>query len=514
MTATLTTNSPLEELSDWPGPRPRVASWNPFVDRPIGDDTLFGRALDLCATADLYLDPWEEVTLRVWLGVRPDRHDKWAHRRCGLIVPRQNGKGVVLEARELVSLFLLDDDPLIVHSAHEFKTAEEAFGRLATLIEDSPLRKQLKPGGSRPGITTGRGQEGIKLKNGRRIRYVSRSRRSVRGFTDVSLLIWDEAMMALLPAAVGAAAPTQNQSINPQSIYTATAGNDESEVLADLRDQGIVGRPRLAFIEYSAGEPDDHQGENVELDNMAEAYRANPAMHAINPLTGEPRITEETILDLREDLDEENFAREILGVWWVGKRVSVINPDVWHDLAGESKPGETVAFAVDVPPERDKASVAVASIRPDGKRHWELVRRDNGTHWVVDELVRLDQKWAAAWVAVDPSSPAASLIDEIKVALEKQKVPVLPVRGSELKAACGQFLDNIDPEMTVVHRSYEAELASAVDALRKREYPEGGFTFLRRDTNSDISPVMALVLASYALGKPSKRKKRSGKAMF
>lgn len=508
-------NSPLEDLSDWPEPKPRVASWSPFVDRPIDDDSLFERALDLCATAGLYLDPWEEITLRIWLGGNPERPDKWAHRRTGLIVPRQNGKGVVIEARELVSLFLLDDDPQIIHSAHEFKTAEEAFERLATLIEDSPLRKRLKPGGRRPGIKTGRGQEKIVLRDGRRVRYVTRSKRSVRGFTDVSLLIWDEAMMGLSPAAVGAAAPTQNQSINPQSVYTATAGNDESEVLAGLRDAGFEGRPRLAFVEYAAGEPDDHNGENVDLDDMAEAYRANPAMHAVNPDTGEPRITEETIRDLREELDEEQFAREILGIWWVGKRVSIIDPDHWQNLIGESKAEDPVAFAVDAPPEKEKVSIGVAGYRDDGRIHLELVEYRSGTAWAVPRLVELAKKWKPAWVAVSPGGPAGSLVDEITQALEDSKVPVLTVGGGDLKQACGSFLDRVNEEQFVVQKSEHVNvLASAVDALRKREYPEGGFVFHRRDTESDISPVMALALASYALGKPSKVKPRSGEARF
>lgn len=510
-------SSPLEELNDWPEPKPRVASWDPFVDRPGRVDSLFEEAQDLWATAGLELDPWELMVLRIWLGGRPENPDKWAHRRSGLIVSRQNGKGVCLEARELVSLHLLTNDPLIVHSAHEFKTAEEAFERLATIHEDSPLRKQLKPGGARPGVKTGRGQESIRLKNGRRIRYVSRSRRSVRGFTDVGLLVWDEAMMQLKPEAVGAAAPTMNASVNPQSIYTATAGNDESEVLAELRSQGIEGRERLAYVEYAAGETDDHTGENVDLDDMAEAYRANPAMHVVNPETGEPRISEETILDLREELDEEQFAREILGIWWQGKRVSIIDPDHWQDRATDSEwTGETaLAFAVDMPPERDRASIGVAASMPDGSKIWELVAHQKGTKWATAELVRLAKKHKPAWVAVAPNSPAGSLIDEVAVELEDAKIPVYRVQGVEVKAACGLFLDDVTEEQASWYDGeYGHVLASAVDALRKREFPEGGFVFHRRDTAADISPVMALALASYALGKPAKKKQYSGKAVY
>ena len=66
------------------------------------------------------------------------RGGKWAAFEVGLIVARQNGKGTVLEALELAALFLFPDVRLILHSAHEFKTAQEAFLRVRALIEDNP----------------------------------------------------------------------------------------------------------------------------------------------------------------------------------------------------------------------------------------------------------------------------------------------------------------------------------------------------------------------------------------
>src|SRR5512135_2349968 len=77
-------------------------------------------AVDLAASAGLTLDDWQAYSLDVALGERRD--GKWSAFEVGLVVPRQNGKGGVLEARELAGLFLFDER-LILHSAHEFKTA-------------------------------------------------------------------------------------------------------------------------------------------------------------------------------------------------------------------------------------------------------------------------------------------------------------------------------------------------------------------------------------------------------
>ena len=63
-------------------------------------------AVELAQMAGLDLDPWEAWVLEQSLGERED--GKWAAFEVGLICPRQNGKGTVLEARELAGLFLLE----------------------------------------------------------------------------------------------------------------------------------------------------------------------------------------------------------------------------------------------------------------------------------------------------------------------------------------------------------------------------------------------------------------------
>lgn len=51
------------------------------------------------------LDPEQELVLEGALGVRED--GKWQTREVGLNMPRQNGKGEILLARELFGLFEL-----------------------------------------------------------------------------------------------------------------------------------------------------------------------------------------------------------------------------------------------------------------------------------------------------------------------------------------------------------------------------------------------------------------------
>jgi phage terminase large subunit-like protein len=89
-------------------------------------------ACELAAMAGLEMDPWQQFAIHNALGERPD--GKWAAFEVGIEVPRQNGKGGILETFGLAGLFLLGEQ-LIIHSAHEFATAEEALERMSQIIE-------------------------------------------------------------------------------------------------------------------------------------------------------------------------------------------------------------------------------------------------------------------------------------------------------------------------------------------------------------------------------------------
>jgi hypothetical protein len=190
-------------------------------------------AVELAASAGLILDPWQELVLEGALAEAPD--GRWAAPEVGLIVPRQNGKGGILEARELAGLFLFDEQ-LILHSAHEFKTAAEAFRRLLSLIQNTPdLDRRVNR------VRTSHGDEGIELVGGQRLRFVARSTGSGRGFTG-DCIILDEAYN-LSSAGMSALFPTMAAIRNPQLWYTSSAPlpRQESDTLRRLCKRGRDG---------------------------------------------------------------------------------------------------------------------------------------------------------------------------------------------------------------------------------------------------------------------------------
>lgn len=465
--------------------RPRVELVPSSVDCQADDAAFFASSYGLTP------DPWQLHVLEGWLAERSD--GKWAGARAGLAVPRQNGKNAVLEIRELYGIVALGER--FLHTAHEVKTARKAFQRLSGFFDNERQWPELAALVKE--IRRTNGQEAIVLTNGGSVEFVARSRGSGRGYT-VDVLVCDEAqeltdehLEALLPTI--SSAPTGN----PQTILTGTPPppGSTAEVFARMRsDAHSEASDRLVWHEWSAGE-------DYDPDDPEEWARNNPSLGA--------RLHEEVVLTEREQMSDDGFARERLGVWDTNRRHAVIDPDLWASLAdGQSEPGEVVAFAVDIPPERKSAAIAIASLRADGVMHVELTEKEKnpGTAWVPDRLVELVARWGGS-VVLDPASPAGSLIP----ALTRAGVEPILIGTRELTQGCGAFYDLVAQKK--LRHLNQAPLNIAVDAGRKRSVGDS-WAWHRRDTSADISPLVAATLAAHQASKAPTTKKRSGRAAF
>src|SRR4051794_17417401 len=81
---------------------PRV-SLVPEFSESTGEEVV-----DLCAEVGLDLDPWQQHVIVNAMGERAS-DQKWAAFEVGVVVPRQNGKGGIIEARTLGGLYLLSE---------------------------------------------------------------------------------------------------------------------------------------------------------------------------------------------------------------------------------------------------------------------------------------------------------------------------------------------------------------------------------------------------------------------
>jgi len=468
-------------------------------------------AIELAESAGLYLDDWEKLCLILGLGETDQ--GKWAAFLVALIVARQNGKGSILEALELFWLFGTGE-MLIGHSAHEYRTAMEAFRRILALITNTDaLRKKVKK------VINANGEEGIELLTGQRLRFIARSKGAGRGFT-FHKMVWDEAY-ALSREQQDAQLPTMSAVPNPQIWVTSSPPltSETGEVMFQIRKSALALGSRLTFLDYGlAGSLDSL--EEIDLDDREGWKRANPAEAIRTPAWPDGRISIETMERERAAMGDAGFARERLGIWPpdLTQGFSVISKEQWEAMFDPASGSDAAplsgrpVLSVDISPRNQgvvTSSIGLASFREDGKRHVELIKRASGSSWLVPDLIKLAKKIDAIAIVIDPGSPAGSILAELESAVaeevERERMEedlIVTMAARDVAQAFGMIYDAANGREQSVTHIGQSELTIAVGGGVKRPVGDG-HAWDRRTAMTDLTPLVSVTHALWGLAKIS-----------
>jgi hypothetical protein len=463
--------------------RPRVLHV-PAYSTSAGDE-----AIDLAASAGLILDPWQQFVLRNALGERAD--GRWSAFEVGLSVARQQGKGAVLEARELFGLVLAGEKQ-IVHTAHELKTSMKHFKRLIKLFEASDdLRRRVRK------VINSNGKEGLEMVNGAVLECLARTKNAGRGFTG-DLVVLDEAY-ALTDEQMAASMPTMLAVDNAQVWYTSSPPLDavSGRVLMKVRDRGESGKAaRLAWFDYGLPGNLDEIDE-MDLDDRESWQAALPSMRS-------GRVRDENVQVMRDSLSESDFAREILGIW--PKRVEgtgVIDLDLWKSLAttpAESGRPAQLMFAVNVARDRSFTTIAAVGPQDDGRLQCQIVAYKRGTDWVLDRMIELRDAWNPKLWIIEDKGPNASLwaavlerggFDEAEDREEPERGDVVAPWANDVVAGYGLFVDALVEKRLAHFR--DKPLETAVNGAVTRSLGNG--TTWDDKGPVEVSPLKAITNA-------------------
>jgi hypothetical protein len=426
---------------------------------------------------------------------------------------RQNGKGSILEARQLGGLFVMHRE-FQLHTAHLYDTSLRHFTRIERLIVDTPdLAQQVHK------ISHSHNEEGIILKQvptlvvgsgnvrkGRwpELRFKARTSGGGRGFTGDDLY-FDEAMI-LNPAAIAAIVPTKSARVNTQQWYTGSAGDEDSVVLGQLRRRALDAldgkreERRMYFAEWS-------------IDETLGYDREDPG----SMIPGEP-VAWGCMLDAYEILEDElpafprdeEYDRERLGVgrYPADPEESRLIPKTLVEAMRiprdsprytRTPPGP---FALGIAVRPDRSWSAISVVWRDGDTDvLDVIDHRRGTRWLKRRVRKLRAKWGDRIVAVviDDHGPGKNLIEEFEAEDDDGgPVEVNPVGLDEYGDATAALYDDMtEPgEVNVAHRGHRA----LVEAMAGAEPRSVGERWVwKRRGSTDITPLEAGTLARHGL---------------
>lgn len=468
-------------------------------------------AIELAESIGGDLDEAQCLSLETMMGRRKD--GTWAASQYGEAESRQNGKGDIIQWRELFGASIMAEP--IIHTAHEYPTANKAFLRIEPyFLNFDELRRGVKK------VRYAHGDQGIELLNGGSISYKARTGGGGRGFDGIAVVVYDEAQHAQ-EEHMAASSPTMAVHPNPQAIFAGSAGLATSVVWWKMRKRALLAvarakaglpsiDPRFAFSEHTA--------EQIWCDVTGKIERGprpgplNRAAWAMaNPAYG-VRISDDFLLSQLGLLGDDLFLREHCGVWDVPLDDRQTQPtklpaDEWLATGVTRKRkidrGEvTVAYDVDKDGQWSSISVGAGSLQAP---YVEVIEHRQGVGWLPARLVELVKRWEPTvakgddrviGIGCNGAGPAGGQVGSILATFAASGVGchILQMNSNEYKQACGGFYtDVIEGRLKRPAKGQGPLDVAAADAA---ERPLGdAWAWDRRNATVPVSPLVGATIA-------------------
>lgn len=525
--------------------------------RELTPETSLGfHVIDFAAKVLLVeLLPWQKWLLVHMLELRPDNTLRF--RTVIVLVARQNGKSTLSQVVALWFLYVYGI-ALVIGTAQDLDVAEEIWqGAVDMVLEEDDFEQPVRPDlhamvkkvvqiNGKRSLVIDR-PEGGQGAPQRRYKVKAANRRAGRSLSG-DLILLDELREHQSWDAWGAITKTTMARDMALILCLSNAGDATSIVLRYLRKlcHAVLGDPdgvnaaddpsTLLPTEEDLEDLNDVDVEDVGFEEDDDSlaifeWSAPPGCDVwdrdgwayANPSLGYT-ITERTIASAARTDPEWVFRVEVLCQWSEGSLSGPFPPGSWEASAdgpddtgqGGSKrdPDSEVALCVDVSWDRSTSWIGLASWRPDGLVHVELIAQRHHTDWVIPWLNSLERSQVvrdAPVVIQEKGAPASSLIDE----LEESGRTVVRWGGSDLGGASGKFYDRVassmprhdrddvdlaDDEVPTIqlrHRNQPALNLAAGSAVTK---PLGDtWVWDRRRSPVDAAPLIAITGAVWLL---------------
>lgn len=434
--------------------------------------------------------PWQQDVLDVACEIDPATGKFW-YREVVVIVPRQAGKTSMSRGKITHRCITTPRAP-VLYTAQDRNMARRRLEKsFLEPLTDSPFAAFLAPPqpgrGGKTGWDGANGREKVKFANGSEIFIIAAQKKTAGHGDTLPEAHLDEYFAQVDGRLEQAIGPTMITVPGSQRWVTSAAGDETS---APLWAKVEAGRARVlegvesrtCYFEYSAA---------------VGADRTDPDEIAANHPAVGFTIDVEDILAEQVTMDAAGPAewnRAYFG-WWpsASERPWVIPKAAWRDRYVEPDDvdwsGEPV-WSIDVSPERDAASIALAAAGRSGRIWLETVAHADGETWLVPHLRKLRSAFGGDQVAVDGAGPAAALTPE----LESEGFTVHRLSLRQKADACGA-LHRAALAGTIEHGG-DPTLDGALAGAAKR-FSGDAFVWARGASLVDITPLYGVTLARW-----------------
>lgn len=442
-------------------------------------------ATEALRAAGVELFEWQAEVLDQWLEV--DDEDRLTRQTAALIVPRRNGKSLLIVARILFGMLFLDEHR-VTYTAHRMDTAREVFDSFRAVLRHPRLSPLVAK------VSLAHGKEAIELSNGARFTIRTRTAAGGRGL-ETDLLVFDEALI-LDPESIAALTPLTAKAAargRGQILFASSAGSldEESSILLGLRDRGrdLDGQESESFAYHEwAAERDDDPAE------PATWRKANPSL-------GTAILTESFLAEARSRMSVEAFATEHLGVWAAAGDLPAIDPARWAELVAETMPerdpDSSLWMSFDLAPDRTAARI-LGFYRSEGRIVVSVIDS-------ITDPAGLDGDLFAQRVLgqAETFDPDVIAFDRLTGAHVEQvlasygwKTRLRPIAGAKMSNGLATLTARVKLG-TLVHDGH-TDLAADLSRAIARPFGDGASILARKATNSGtIAGAVALAAGMF-----------------
>lgn len=438
------------------------------------------------------LFPWQKWFLKHCLELLPDGSPRF--KTIVLMVARQNGKTACVQILTLWKMYMRDAK-LTLGTAQKEDTAKEIWRDCLEIAQSIPYLASEIP--QRGGVTGTNGSIQFKLRSGARYKVGTANRKGGRSLSVDGFVIIDELREQTNWEAWAALTSTVKAKKTGQVMAMSNAGDAASVVLRTLREKNLKAiedgtANRVGHFEYSAPE-------GCDIDDRDGWAEANPS------LGWNEALTEDVIAASMEADPEDVFRIEQMCQWWTRSASSIFPGDTWvekldpHSFITDDSPLVLSVAAYQKEGTIGRASICAAGLRPDGRRHVEVISSRPGLDWVVDKVVEDYELSGADAVIIQSRGAVASrwIAD-----LRDRGVNVMEFGGGDIAIAHGSFYQSIIAEGDIPKKTFhigQEALTLAANEAHMKPFSGGLWVFDMEHDSVDITPLVGCVQALHGL---------------